>query len=129
MRRGLLGNGKRTTSSSTGRDLPDGKLLHPARITLLHNGVLVQDNVELTGPTAHGERPPYKQHAGQSCRCSCRITEIRCASAISGFANCTKIEARLVAAEAVDHGWSLRQIPSNCDAQGDLQSVPKNRRA
>jgi hypothetical protein len=22
--------------------------------------VLVQDNVELTGPTAHGERPPYK---------------------------------------------------------------------
>jgi len=40
----------------------DGKLLHPARMTILHNGVLVQDNVELTGPTAHGERPPYKQH-------------------------------------------------------------------
>jgi len=38
----------------------DGKLLHPARVTVLHNGVLVQDNVELTGPTAHGERPPYK---------------------------------------------------------------------
>ena len=37
-----------------------GKLLHPARVTVLHNGVLVQDNVELTGPTAHGERPPYK---------------------------------------------------------------------
>jgi hypothetical protein len=37
-----------------------GKLLHPARMTILHNGVLVQDNVELTGPTAHGERPPYK---------------------------------------------------------------------
>jgi Domain of Unknown Function (DUF1080) len=36
------------------------KLLHPARVTVLHNGVLVQDNVELTGPTAHGERPPYK---------------------------------------------------------------------
>jgi len=40
----------------------DGKLLHPARVTILHNGVLTQDNVELTGPTAHGERPPYKQH-------------------------------------------------------------------
>ena len=39
-----------------------GKLLRPARITLLHNGVLVQDNVELTGPTAHQERPPYKAH-------------------------------------------------------------------
>lgn len=38
----------------------DGKLTAPARVTLLHNGVLVQDNVELTGPTAHGERPPYK---------------------------------------------------------------------
>jgi hypothetical protein len=36
------------------------KLVRPARVTVLHNGVLVQDNVELTGPTAHGERPPYK---------------------------------------------------------------------
>jgi hypothetical protein len=37
-----------------------GKLLHPARFTVFHNGVLVQDNVELTGPTANGVRPPYK---------------------------------------------------------------------
>src|SRR5579859_7877349 len=37
-----------------------GKLLRPARFTVLHNGVLVQDNVELTGPTANGRRPPYK---------------------------------------------------------------------
>ena len=37
-----------------------GKLTRPARVTVLHNGVLVQDNVELSGPTAHGERPPYK---------------------------------------------------------------------
>jgi hypothetical protein len=41
----------------------DGKLVRPARMTVLHNGVLVQDNVELTGPTAHKQRPPYKQHA------------------------------------------------------------------
>jgi hypothetical protein len=40
-----------------------GELLHPARVTVLHNGALVQDNVELTGPTAQGERPPYKVHA------------------------------------------------------------------
>ena len=40
----------------------DGKLLRPARVTVLHNGVLVQDNVELTGPTAHQKRPPYKKH-------------------------------------------------------------------
>ena len=39
---------------------PGGKLLRPARVTVFHNGVLVQDNVELSGPTEHGERPPYK---------------------------------------------------------------------
>jgi Domain of Unknown Function (DUF1080) len=38
----------------------DGKVLHPARVSVLHNGVLVQDNVELSGPTAHHERPAYK---------------------------------------------------------------------
>ena len=41
----------------------EGKLLRPARVTVLHNGVLVQDAVELTGPTAHKSRPPYKAHA------------------------------------------------------------------
>ena len=41
----------------------DGKLFRPARATVLHNGVLVQDNVKLSGPTAHGERPPYKTHS------------------------------------------------------------------
>jgi hypothetical protein len=41
----------------------NGKLLKPARITAFHNGVLVQDNVELTGPTAHQQRPPYNKHA------------------------------------------------------------------
>ena len=37
--------------------------MSPARFTVLHNGVLVQDNVELTGPTAHKARPPYAAHA------------------------------------------------------------------
>jgi hypothetical protein len=41
----------------------EGKLVTPARMTVIHNGVLVQDNVELTGPTAHKARPPYKAHA------------------------------------------------------------------
>jgi hypothetical protein len=40
-----------------------GTVVSPARFTVLHNGVLVQDNVELTGPTAHKARPPYKAHA------------------------------------------------------------------
>jgi hypothetical protein len=41
----------------------DGKLAAPARMTVFHNGVLVQDNAVLTGPTAHKARPPYKAHA------------------------------------------------------------------
>jgi hypothetical protein len=40
-----------------------GELIEPARITVLHNGVLVHDAVTLTGPTAHRRRPPYGAHA------------------------------------------------------------------
>jgi hypothetical protein len=40
-----------------------GKLLRPARVTVLHNGVLVQDNVEILGPTTWMNRPPYQPHA------------------------------------------------------------------
>jgi hypothetical protein len=40
-----------------------GALRSPARMTVIHNGLLVQDNVMLTGPTAHKARPPYKAHA------------------------------------------------------------------
>jgi hypothetical protein len=40
----------------------DGKLLRPARITVFQNGVLVQDNTELTGPTDYMHRPPYTPH-------------------------------------------------------------------
>lgn len=39
------------------------KVVRPARVTVLHNGVLVQDNAEMTGPTGHKSRPPYKPHA------------------------------------------------------------------
>jgi len=36
-----------------------GHLTRPARLTVFLNGVLVQDEAELTGPTAHRQRPPY----------------------------------------------------------------------
>ncbi len=36
-----------------------GKLLRPARVTVFHNGVLVQDNVEIQGRTAIGDVPTY----------------------------------------------------------------------
>jgi hypothetical protein len=40
----------------------EGHLLSKARETIFHNGVLVQNNVELTGPTAWIGRAPYKAH-------------------------------------------------------------------
>jgi hypothetical protein len=39
-----------------------GALLRPARITVLHNGIVVHAGRELTGPTAHKARPPYEAH-------------------------------------------------------------------
>ena len=39
-----------------------GKLVSPARMTVFHNRVLVQDDVELVGATAHGRRATYSVH-------------------------------------------------------------------
>lgn len=41
----------------------DGSLKRPARITAFLNGVLVQDNVQLTGPTGWLQQKPYEAHA------------------------------------------------------------------
>jgi hypothetical protein len=40
----------------------DGSVEKPARMTVLLNGVLIQDNFELVGPTANKQQPPYKAH-------------------------------------------------------------------
>lgn len=39
-----------------------GKLLKPAYVTLLHNGVVVQNHFELTGTTSYVEKPHYTPH-------------------------------------------------------------------
>ena len=39
-----------------------GKMTSPARLTVLHNGVLVHDNAVLVGPTSNGRRLPYEAH-------------------------------------------------------------------
>jgi len=41
----------------------DGKLQSPARITVLHNGVLVQNNVEIKGHTEWIGQPKYTAHS------------------------------------------------------------------
>lgn len=40
----------------------NGTVVRPARVTVLHNNILVQDNVQIMGPTAHMQRPPYVAH-------------------------------------------------------------------
>jgi len=65
----------------------DGKLLRPAHTTVLQNGVLVQDNVELTGLLSMEKRPPYTPHP-ENCRCCYRTTINLCGFGISGFASC-----------------------------------------
>jgi hypothetical protein len=40
-----------------------GELLAPARVTVFHNGVLVQHDVEIKGPTTYQGFPAYKPHA------------------------------------------------------------------
>jgi hypothetical protein len=40
----------------------EGKLSSPAYLTVFHNGVLIQNHVQLTGPTSWLERAPYRAH-------------------------------------------------------------------
>jgi hypothetical protein len=40
----------------------DGSLISPARLTVFHNGVLIQNNVELKGHTPNRGDPAYRAH-------------------------------------------------------------------
>lgn len=40
----------------------NGRVAQPAVLTVLHNGVLVQDHRALVGPTVNGRRVPYEKH-------------------------------------------------------------------
>ncbi|MDB5262118.1 MAG: hypothetical protein JWQ14_1399 [Adhaeribacter sp.] len=40
----------------------DGSLFSPAKVTVIHNGVLVQNDTELKGPTVYIGLPEYKAH-------------------------------------------------------------------
>jgi hypothetical protein len=41
----------------------DGSLRSPGRITVLHNGVLIQNNVEIKGKTVYRGEPAYENHS------------------------------------------------------------------
>ncbi|QJX48089.1 DUF1080 domain-containing protein [Hymenobacter taeanensis] len=43
---------------------PDGSLITPARVTVLFNGVVVQQNITLAGPTQYIGKPQYQQAHG-----------------------------------------------------------------
>jgi hypothetical protein len=42
-----------------------GFVMKPARITVLHNGVLIQDDFKIEGQTVWGKRAKYKSHADE----------------------------------------------------------------
>ncbi len=54
----------------------DGKVVKRATFTAFHNGVLVQDHVEVMGVTAHDRPPDYEKHADKTAASDCRTTEI-----------------------------------------------------
>jgi len=43
----------------------DGRMKHPGSVTVLHNGVLVQDHWEMEGLTTHCRRRPLAPHAAK----------------------------------------------------------------
>jgi hypothetical protein len=43
----------------------NGDLESPARVTVIHNGVLIQNNVTILGPTDWVRKPVYKKHAAR----------------------------------------------------------------
>lgn len=40
----------------------NGKVQSPARLTVIHNGIVIHDNAAMVGPTGHYSRPPYEVH-------------------------------------------------------------------
>ena len=64
----------------------DGSVRFPARVTVLHNGVVVQNNTTRLGPTEYIGIPQYPPtEKGHS---NCKTTATRCASATYGYAPC-----------------------------------------
>ncbi|GFE89963.1 3-keto-disaccharide hydrolase [Steroidobacter agaridevorans] len=59
------------------RFAPDGAVKSPGRMTVLHNGVLIQNNAELKGATAYIGAPIYKAHGNMPIRLQDHSHEVR----------------------------------------------------
>lgn len=59
------------------RFAPDGAVKSPARMTVLHNGVLIQNNAALKGATAYIGAPIYKAHGNMPIRLQDHSHEVR----------------------------------------------------
>ena len=80
-------SGRPTTSSSRPRgSTTQGKLVKPAYVTVLHNGVLVQNHFEILGRHVLGPAAEVHRPSGQAAACTCSSTATRCGSATSGSA-------------------------------------------
>lgn len=55
----------------------DGSVQSPARMTVLHNGVLIQNNVALKGATAYIGKPIYEAHGDMPIRLQDHSHEVR----------------------------------------------------
>ncbi len=62
---------------SAPRFASDGSLQSPARMTVLHNGVLIQNNVSLKGGTVYIGAPSYKAHGDLPIRLQDHSHEVR----------------------------------------------------
>ena len=87
---------------------PQGELVRPAFVTVLHNGVLVQNHFRDSRATRPGTKPPkYTAHPAKM-PIGCNTTAIRSASATSGFGSCRRPTRRRRARRMKDKGRRMK---------------------
>ncbi len=89
-----------------------GELESPAYATVLHNGVLVQNHVEIQAPPS-GSEPLHTTRRTAAPRSICRITTPPSAFATSGSGNCKYLpccDGRLVLLTGIENPHGLQVI-------------------
>ena len=86
-----------------------GNLVRPAYVTVLQNGVLVQNHFQIQGATDWKERRSTRP-TRPSCRWRCSTITARSASAISGFGKCRRPMRRRRARDNRDGNDRLKEL-------------------